>query len=67
MQFRLKVKDETGEWWEQYNKPVVRSKRAAEQWGRDIVDWYNATRRNPTDRKRTFVEVDTKPENQKYY
>lgn len=64
MKFRIKVKDEKSEWWEQYSKPDVRSKRAAKDWAESTVRWFNGTR-HPGERERTLVEVDTDPENQR--
>lgn len=71
MQFRIKVRNKSGNtWWEDYDKQVGQSNFISgigwhpvfngdiKEFGRDIVAWYNQTRLSPDDPEREFIEAE---------
>ena len=60
MKFRISVKylnADSAPWWEDYDKPEVRSQAEAEAWGRDIIEWFNGTL-HPGEKPREFVSAE---------
>jgi len=43
MQFRMHVKNQDKDWWEEMDKPTVTDLKTAKQTAKDIVQYYNAT------------------------
>jgi hypothetical protein len=54
MKFRIKVKDDRNQWWEDYDKPDVNDLPSAEIKGRELVQYFNDTIR-PYETPRTFL------------
>lgn len=76
MKFKLLIKNKrTGaEWWESYDKEIGEQRTIRghgtqpmfdgniEQYGRDLVEWFNRT--EPTSRHREFVRAEKEVENE---
>lgn len=56
MKFRIHVKDERNEWWEEYDKIEVVDLTSAEVCAKQMIERYNATL-YPGDKPRTLLEV----------
>ena len=56
MKFRIHVKDDVSNWWEDYNESSVVDMPSAEEEGRKMVRLYNWTLR-PGEAPRTFIEA----------
>ncbi len=48
-------------WDEDYNKPDIKSEEAAQQWAKDLINWFNETS-TPGGSSRQLLAVNTFPE-----